>query len=199
MNPSCSKQHLERSTPWRRNPVQTMRALFGLVAVCGLLGLAGCVAFQIRTQTNTLSESGFLARTPQTTTQREAYAALPPYQLLRGVAGGSPFYVYKNEKAGVVYVGGEEDYQRYMIKVRRLVAFFETTEAKMAAYDMDSNLQALWYRSWGILHVHDRPCSVDLLSADREDTVATTHLSTLKKPITGGVIQLFASSSLRNR
>ena len=39
-----------------------------------------------------------------------------PYELYWGVRNGQPFYVYKDEKAGVVYVGNEQDYQRYLVK-----------------------------------------------------------------------------------
>ncbi|MGA7395359.1 MAG: hypothetical protein WBW78_22130 [Terrimicrobiaceae bacterium] len=130
---------------------QSRHFVSGGVALCGFLALSGCMGFQISTQKNNLSESGFLARMPQTPKQREAYAALPSSVLLRGVSGGNAFYVFKDEKAGAVYVGGEADYERYLIRVRRLVAYFETTEAKMAARDMDSNLQGLFYSSWGYL------------------------------------------------
>jgi hypothetical protein len=112
--------------------------------VFGSLALGGCGALESRAQRNTLSESGFLARVPETERQREFYAALPPYRLYRGVKDGQTFYVYKDEKTRIVYVGNEEDYQRYMRGVRRLVAFYETTEAKMVAYDMDSDVQSRW-------------------------------------------------------
>jgi hypothetical protein len=151
MNRFRSEKPFERLYRCGRTGVQSLRLLLVLVACCGLVALSGCVAFHIRTQTNTLSESGFLARVPQTPKQREAYAALPPYKLQRGVTGGNVFYAYKNEKAGVVYLGGEADYERYMQRVRRLVAFYETTEAKMMAHDMDGNLQRLWYGSWDAL------------------------------------------------
>ena len=158
MKSSCSKRRFRKFGGSWRGDNRAQHALFGLVvAVCGFLILSGCVAFQIRTQTNTLSDGGFLARMPQTTKQREAYAALPPYKLQRGVAGGNVFYTYKDEKAGVVYIGGEADYERYMVKVRRLVAFYETTEAKMAAHDMDPSLQRLWYSSWAGLIRLDPP------------------------------------------
>lgn len=102
----------------------------------------------MRTQRNTLSESGFLARVPETETQRASYAALPASRLYRGVKNGRAFYAYKDEKAGVVYIGNEQDYQRYMARVRRLVAFYETTEAKMVAHNMDNDLQLRWDPSW---------------------------------------------------
>ena len=109
-----------------------------------LFALGGCGAFESRTQRITLSESRFLARVPETEKQREFYAALPPYRLYGGVKNGQTFYVYKDEKAGVIYVGNEEDYQRYMVRVRRLVSFYETTEAKMVAYNMDNSIQQRW-------------------------------------------------------
>jgi hypothetical protein len=120
---------------------------FAIVA-CALLALGGCAAFEARTQRITLSESGFLARVPETEGQRESYVGLPPYRLYRGVKDGRTFYAYKDEKAGVVYIGNEQDYELYMGKVRRLVAFYETTETKMVAHNMDSDLQARWDRSW---------------------------------------------------
>ena len=95
--------------------------------VCALLALGGCGTVERRAQRISVSESGFLARVPETERQRDFYAALPPYELFWGIKNGRPFYVYKDEKAGVVYVGNEQDYQRYMGKVRRLVAFYETT------------------------------------------------------------------------
>jgi hypothetical protein len=122
-----------------------------VMLVAGLFAavvLNGCKAFDIRTQSNTLSDNGFIARVPETPRQREAYAALPPYRLFRSTAGSNVFYASKNEKAGVVYLGNEEDYQRYMRQVRRLVAFYETTEDKMRAYDMESNVQAHWNAPW---------------------------------------------------
>ncbi len=125
------------------NPQRAVWIAF-IAFLCASFVLGGCGAFESRTQRITLSESGFLARIPETEKQREFYVALPPYKLYGGVKNGQTFYVYKDEKAGVVYVGNEEDYQRYMVRVRRLVAFYETTEAKMAAYNMDNSIQQRW-------------------------------------------------------
>jgi hypothetical protein len=119
-----------------------------LASICVSLVLGGCGALESRAQRTSLSESGFLARVPQTERQHDFYAALPPYELYWGVRNGRPFYVYKDEKAGVVYVGNEQDYQRYMGRVRRLVAFYETTEAKMVARQIDGNVQSRWDGSW---------------------------------------------------
>jgi hypothetical protein len=146
---SCPEQRLVEGRGGRIGD-RSERSFCALVAaVCGFLILNGCAAFEIRTTTTVLSESGFLARVPETPKQREAYAALPPYKLHRGVTNGTVFYVYKDEKNGVVYIGTEQEYQRYMEKVRRLVAAYETTEQKMVAHDMDNDLAWRWYGSWG--------------------------------------------------
>ena len=157
MDPLRLRQCFDRPRGGVRAAMPSLRFAFGAVVLCGFLTLGGCMAFQIRTQTNNLSENGFLARMPGTPKQSEAYAALPSYVLLRGVAGGSAYYVYKDDRTGAVYIGGEADYERYMGRVRRLVAYFETTEAKMAARDMDPNLQRLWYSSWADLIRLDPP------------------------------------------
>ena len=119
-----------------------------LASICASLVLGGCGAIESRAQRTSLSDSGFLARVPQTERQRDFYAALPPYKLYQGVKNGRPFYVYKDEKAGVVYVGNEQDYQHYMAKVKRLIAYYETTEAKMVAHNIDESVQARWDGSW---------------------------------------------------
>ena len=121
---------------------------FFVLLIAVFFVLNGCKAFEIRTQSNTLSESGFLARVPETPRQHEAYAVLPPYRLYKGFASGEAFYAYKDEKNGVVYLGKETNYELYMQKVRRLVAFYETTEDKMRAYDMESGVQSRWQGSW---------------------------------------------------
>ena len=125
---------------------ETFIPIFALV--CALLVATGCGALESRTQRLTLSDSGFLARVPETERQRDFYAALPPYKLYWGVKNGRLFYVYKDDKTGVVYVGNEQDYQRYMVKVRRLVGHYETTEAKMVAHKIDDNVQSRWDGSW---------------------------------------------------
>jgi hypothetical protein len=151
MKPSCPEQRFEELNRERRAGQVRNRSKYGrfnLFVVSGFLILNGCAAFEIRTQITTLSESGFLARIAETPRQREAYAALPPYQLLRGVMKGNAFYTYKDQKNGVVYTGNEENYMRYMERMRRLVAFYETTEEKIVARDMDGDLQSRCYGSW---------------------------------------------------
>jgi hypothetical protein len=60
-----------------------------------------------------LATAGFRVRTPQTADQKELYAALPNNKIERANVKGKVFYVFKDEKAGVAYVGGESQHQRY--------------------------------------------------------------------------------------
>src|SRR4029077_10960401 len=83
-------------------------------AAAAALFAGGCAEMQSANTTSLLSAAGFRARTPQTPQQKQIYAALPPYQVERAtVKGKGVFYVYKDEKAGLAYVGREQEYQRY--------------------------------------------------------------------------------------
>src|SRR6478752_3719384 len=75
--------------------------------------MAGCAGVGSGNTTSLLTAAGFHAHTPQTPKQQQIYAALPPYQVERATIKGHVFYVYKDEKAGVAYIGHEQEYQRY--------------------------------------------------------------------------------------
>jgi hypothetical protein len=76
--------------------------------------LAGCATMESASQESLLTSAGFQARTPSRPEQKSVYAALLAYQLGRGTKAGKPTqYVYKDEKAGVVYIGNEAQYQQY--------------------------------------------------------------------------------------
>ena len=84
-----------------------------IVAVCGAIGFAGCASMEAASQESLLKSAGFQERTPSTPKQQTAYNALPAYQLHRGVLKGKTAYVYKDEKAGVVYIGHKAQYQQF--------------------------------------------------------------------------------------
>ena len=114
------------------------------VAVATLF-MAGCAEMGSGNTTSLLSAAGFRVRTPQTQKQQQIYAALPPYQVHRATVNGHVFYVYKDEKAGVAYIGREPEYQRYQqLAVQQQIAQNYYTAAAMdraAAYG--------WYGAWG--------------------------------------------------
>ena len=84
-----------------------------ILAACGIIFIAGCASMQTENTPSLLSQAGFHARTPQTAKQKELYASLPSNKLEHATVNGKGFYVFKDEKAGVAYVGGESAHRRY--------------------------------------------------------------------------------------
>ena len=110
------------------------------------LFVAGCADLESQNTTSLLSAAGFRARTPQTPTQQQIYAALPPYKVERAtVPGKGVFYVYKDEKAGLAYIGREPEYQRY----QQLAIQQQIAQNYYTAVAMDRAAAYGWYGAWG--------------------------------------------------
>jgi hypothetical protein len=96
--------------------------------------------------TSLLTAAGFRARTPQTPKQQQMYAALPPYQVERAqVPGKGVFYVYKDQNAGVAYIGREQEYQRY----QQLAVQQQIAQNYYMAAQMEQAAAWQWYGAWG--------------------------------------------------
>ena len=93
---------------------QSVPKLFlgSVLAICALV-LAGCAAMEPASQESLLQKAGFQSRTPTTAQQKAAYAKLPANQLHQVTWKGRTLYGYKDEKAGVVWVGNEAQYAQY--------------------------------------------------------------------------------------
>ena len=126
-----------------QKPNSTILTIFAAAAVT--LFVAGCAEMGSGNTRSLLSAAGFRARTPQTPKQQQIYAALPPYKVERDTVKGHVFYVYKDEKAGVAYVGREQEYQNYQqLAIQQQIAQNYYTAVAMnraAAYG--------WYGAWG--------------------------------------------------
>jgi len=126
-----------------QKPNSTILTIFAAAAVT--LFVAGCAEMGSGNTRSLLSAAGFRVRTPQTLKQQEMYAALPPYKVERATVQGHVFYVYKDEKAGVAYVGREQEYQNYQqLAIQQQIAQNYYTAVAMnraAAYG--------WYGAWG--------------------------------------------------
>ncbi len=122
-----------------------------IVAVCGLVGFAGCVTTETATRESLLRQAGFQARTPSTEKQKAAYAALPAYQVFRATKGGKITYAYKDEKAGVVYTGNQAQYRQF----QQLAAKAKVKTEEQMVHNMDEDLIYRWYGSWGNLEQSD--------------------------------------------
>ena len=93
-----------------------------------------------------LSVAGFRVRTRQTPKQQQIYAALPPNQVERATVKGQVFYVYKDEKTGVAYVGREQEYQRY----QQLAIEQQLAHDQIMAAEMVKQAALNWYGGFGI-------------------------------------------------
>ena len=109
------------------------------------LFVTGCAEVGSGNTTSLLTAAGFRARTPQTPTQQQIYASLPPYHVERATVKGHVFYVYKDEKAGVAYVGREQEYQRY----HELAVQQQIAQNYYMAAEMDRAAAFGWYGAWG--------------------------------------------------
>ena len=116
-----------------------------LAVAAGALFVAGCAEMGSTNTTSLLSAAGFRALTPQTPKQQQVYAALPPYKVERATMNGRSFYVYKDEKAGVAYVGHDSEYQRY----QQLCIQQQIAQNYYMAAEMNSFYARGWYGAWG--------------------------------------------------
>src|SRR6516164_7770449 len=114
-------------------------------AVAATLFVAGCAEMGSGNTTSLLSAAGFRVRTPQTPKQQQMYAALPPYKVERATVNGHNFYVYKDEKASVAYVGREQEYQNY----QQLAIQQQIAQNYYNAVAMDRAAAYGWYGAWG--------------------------------------------------
>jgi len=121
--------------------------IIGILAAAGAaLFAAGCAEMGAGNTTSLLSAAGFHAHTPQTPKQQQIYASLPPYQVERAhIPGKGVFYVYKDEKAGVAYIGREQEYQRY----QQLAVQQQIAQNYYMAAEMERAAAWQWYGAWG--------------------------------------------------
>jgi hypothetical protein len=124
--------------------------IFVFVAtLAGTILLAGCAGVGSSNTESLLTAAGFRARTPQTPKQQQIYAALPPYQVQRATVNGKVFYVYKDEKAGVAYVGREQEYQAY----QQLAIQQQIAQNQIAAAEMEQQAALDWYGGFGFRRI----------------------------------------------
>lgn len=122
-----------------------LKVILIFAVAAAAVSIAGCAGMDSGNTTSLLSAAGFRVRTPQTPKQQQIYAALPPYKVERAVVKGHTFYVYKDEKAGVAYIGREPEYQRY----QQLAVQQQIAQDYYTAVAMDRAAAYGWYGAWG--------------------------------------------------
>jgi hypothetical protein len=91
-------------------------SLFNPVAAFTLLLLAilaGCASWDAQNKESLLSAAGFRTRTPSTANQVAMFNRMTPYKIERRVRNGKVLYAYADKQNNVVYLGGENEYQKY--------------------------------------------------------------------------------------
>jgi hypothetical protein len=121
-----------------------------VATLAGAILLAGCASMGSSNTKSLLSAAGFITRTPETPKQKDIYASLPAYKIQRAtIPGKGVFYVYKDEKAGIAYVGRELEYQRY----QRLAIQQQIAEDQYMAAEMDRAAAFRFYGGFGVRRV----------------------------------------------
>ena len=131
----------------QKQPSVSYLALASLiVAVCGLIGIAGCASMQAASRESLLKSAGFQERTPTTEKQKTAYQKLPAYQLHRITLKGRTVYAYKDEKAGVVYLGSQAEYAQFrQLAAKAKLKEEQFTAAQIALDEKDAHTYSQWY------------------------------------------------------
>jgi hypothetical protein len=126
--------------------LRTSNIVIGLATLAGVILLAGCASTGSANTESLLTAAGFRVKTPQTPKQQQIYAALPPYQVERATVKGEVFYVYKDEKAGVAYVGREQEYQHY----QQLAIQQQIAQNQIMAAEMEQQAALDWYGGFAV-------------------------------------------------
>jgi hypothetical protein len=114
-----------------------------LLAVVAL-GFAGCATEEAHHKESLLSAAGFRSMTPTTASQQSIYSSMPPYKMQRFEQNGKVNYAFVDKKAGVVYVGSENEYQRYkQLGVQQNIA-----NEQLEAAQMNQDIAMNW-GAWG--------------------------------------------------
>lgn len=115
-----------------------------LAALAGAFLLPGCASIEATNTKNLLIAAGFQARTPQTAKQKEIYGSLGANHVYRATVNKKVFYVFKDEPAGIAYVGHEAEYQKY----KQLAIQQRIAQDYYMAMEMDYYHARSWY-GWG--------------------------------------------------
>jgi hypothetical protein len=117
-----------------------------LVAAVGTLSfLTSCAEMEATNTKSLLSSAGFHTITPTTPLQKEVYAKMEANHVQRISMKGKTIYAFKDESAGIAYVGHEAEYQRY----KNLCIQQRIAQDYYMAYSMDPYWSHRWYGAWG--------------------------------------------------
>ena len=122
-------------------------SIFGILfaAVATVLFFASCAEMEATNTKSLLSAAGFHSMSPTTDLQKQVYAEMPANRVQRISKGNKTIYAFKDEKAGLVYVGHEAEYQRY----KNLCIQQRIAQDYYMASSMSYGYYGRWYGAWG--------------------------------------------------
>ena len=119
--------------------------LVTFAAVAALLFFASCAEMEATNTKSLLSAAGFHTVTPTTALQKQVYAEMQANRVQRISMKGKTLYAFKDEGAGIAYVGHEAEYQRY----KNLCIQQRIAQDYYMASAMDYHYGSRWYGAWG--------------------------------------------------
>jgi hypothetical protein len=123
--------------------ISTVIIVFAAVATA--LFFASCAEMEATNTKSLLSAAGFHTVTPTTKLQKQVYAEMTPNHVQRITVKGKTIYAFKDEQAGIAYVGHEAEYQRY----KNLCIQQQVAQDYYMAASMDPYYGGRWYGAWG--------------------------------------------------
>ena len=114
-------------------------------AVIAVLFFVSCAEMEATNTKSLLSTAGFHTITPTTSLQKEVFAQMPANHVERISMKGKVIYAYKDEGAGIAYIGHEAEYQRY----KNLCIQQQIAQDYYMASAMDPYWSHRWYGAWG--------------------------------------------------
>jgi hypothetical protein len=124
-------------------PISTSLTI--LLLAVALAAFEGCVSLAASGTESLLSAAGFRTRTPSTPKQQALYSQLAPYKLERREKNGKVLYTYADKQKGIVYIGGEAEYQQY----KRLALQQSIAQNQLEAAEINETASLNWGPDWG--------------------------------------------------
>jgi hypothetical protein len=116
---AATRRHLTGMKSFLPNSMRLqIRSILPLLAAVVLGACASANPEAVRTR-NLLTAAGFHTVKPETPEQREIFSQMPAYVLEGGIIQAKQTYSYKDLGKGVVYVGGDTEFQQYEVLLAR--------------------------------------------------------------------------------
>jgi hypothetical protein len=110
--------------------------------------LSGCASYNAQNKESLLIAAGFRTRTPSTAKQQAMFNRMTPYKLERRIRNGKVLYAYAAKDKNVVYIGSENEYQKY--KQLALQQKIAQDQLEAAQINEEASLyDSAWGPYWG--------------------------------------------------